>query len=140
MDFSPLFHSFYFRARNAGRHFGFKGKNFDPKRVTLFKDMFDVQMGTYHQREYEGYRSARKDMERVIGPSNYEPEDTCLSYRHLFDLDRNSMSTRLIIFYREERWCSRKLGFRNGMMIVGSLYSFHNGNGRASCIGGFPHR
>lgn len=56
--------------------------------------MFDVQMGTYHQREYEGYRSARKDMERVLGSSNYEPEDTCLSYRHLFDVDRNSMSTR----------------------------------------------
>lgn len=82
---------------DASRHFGFKSKDFNRKRVTLFKDMFDVQMGRYHQCEFDGDRTACEDMERVLGPSNYEPEDTSLIYRYLFDLDGNSMSTR---FYR----------------------------------------
>lgn len=58
--------------------------------------MFDVQMGHYHQCEFDGDRTSCEDMERVLGPSNYEPEDTSLSYRYryLFDLDGDSMSTR----------------------------------------------
>nr|ADO29930.1 hypothetical protein PP108 [Penicillium paxilli] len=82
---------------DASRHFGFRDRNLNQKRITLFKDMFDVQMGGYKQCEFNGDRTACEDMERVLGPSNFEPEDTSLKYRYLFDLDGNSMSTR---FYR----------------------------------------
>jgi hypothetical protein len=69
--------------------------------------MFDVQMGAYTQCQFDGDRNACEDMQRALGPSNYEPEDTCLSYRYLFDLDGNGMSTR---FYR---LLSRKAIFLN---------------------------
>lgn len=82
---------------DVSHYFKTKNKNVDQKRVALFKDMFDVQMGDYKQCEFDGDRTACDDMERVLGPSNFEPEDTSLSYRYLFDLDGNSMSTR---FYR----------------------------------------
>ncbi|KAJ5569379.1 hypothetical protein N7450_011865 [Penicillium hetheringtonii] len=82
---------------DASRHFGFRDRNLNDRRITLFKDMFDVQMGDYKQCELDGDRTACKDMERVLGPSNFEPEDTSINYRYLFDLDGNSMSTR---FYR----------------------------------------
>ncbi|KAJ5909230.1 hypothetical protein N7495_001912 [Penicillium taxi] len=82
---------------DVGRYFGVKSDSLDKSQITLFKDFFDVQIGAYTQCEHNGDRTTCRDMERVLGPASYEPEDTSLNYRYLFDLDGNSMSTR---FYR----------------------------------------
>ncbi|KAH8689007.1 hypothetical protein BGW36DRAFT_402061 [Talaromyces proteolyticus] len=65
----------------------------DQKKIDLFSHGLDVHMGAYIQCDNE----ACKDMERIMGPSDIEPEDTALNYRYLYDIDGNSMSTR---FYR----------------------------------------
>lgn len=63
------------------------------KRVKLFKDFFDVQMSEYIQCQYQ----ACNEMEQVLGPGGWEPEETSLGYQFVYDIDGNSMSTR---FYR----------------------------------------
>lgn len=81
------------RVFDAGQSFGFKLDSLQNGKIKLFKDVFDVHMGAYIQCDSE----ACKDMERVLGLSNIEPEDMSSNYRYLFDIDGNSMSTR---FYR----------------------------------------
>ncbi|KAJ5579929.1 uncharacterized protein N7459_005914 [Penicillium hispanicum] len=80
-------------ALDAGQYFGSKADNVDKKQVKLFKDSIDVHMGAYIQCDDE----ACKDMQRIIGESDIESEDTASNYRYLFDIDGNTMSTR---FYR----------------------------------------
>lgn len=78
---------------DTSRFFGSKMENLNKKQIRLFKDVFDVHIGAYIQCDQESC----KDMERVLGPSDIEPEDTSSDYQYLFDIDGNSMSTR---FYR----------------------------------------
>jgi hypothetical protein len=82
---------------DASRFFGAQVDELVEERVTLFKDLFDVRMAAYVQCERNDDKSACEDMERVLGPGSWNPEDMSLGYRYLFDLDGNSMSTR---FYR----------------------------------------
>lgn len=77
----------------TGRSFGSNMEGLNKKQIRLFKDVFDVHMGAYIQCD----RESCKDMERVLGPSDIEPEDISSNYQHLFDIDGNSMSVR---FYR----------------------------------------
>ncbi|OAQ59054.1 glycosyltransferase family 90 protein [Pochonia chlamydosporia 170] len=80
-------------ALEASQLLGLGVDSLSKKRIQLFKDAFDVHMSDYLQCDDD----ACKDMERTLGPTNFEPEDTTENYRYLFDLDGNSMSTR---FYR----------------------------------------
>ncbi|KAJ5161946.1 hypothetical protein N7492_007338 [Penicillium capsulatum] len=65
----------------------------EQKRLSLFKDVFDIKVGNYIQCEDD----ICLDMEQALGPTDREPEDTSMAYRFLYDIDGNSMSTR---FYR----------------------------------------
>ncbi|TQW01049.1 glycosyltransferase family 90 protein [Cordyceps javanica] len=77
----------------ASRFFGVGSERLDTRRIETFKNAFDVHVGEYKQCDED----VCKDMERVMGPPDQEPEDTSSDYQYLFDLDGNSMSTR---FYR----------------------------------------
>lgn len=79
---------------DTSRYFGAKLGNLDKKKISLFKDVFDVQMADYIQCED---KSACEDMQRVLGLGYGEPGELSLNYRYLFDLDGNSMTAR---FYR----------------------------------------
>ncbi|KAJ5099171.1 hypothetical protein N7532_006172 [Penicillium argentinense] len=79
---------------DTSRYFGAKIGNLDQKKISLFKDVFDVQMADYIQCED---KSACDDMQRVLGHEYGEPGESSLNYRYLFDLDGNSMTSR---FYR----------------------------------------
>lgn len=78
---------------DASRFLGLQVNTMNNKQTSLLKNLFDVHMGAYVQCDDD----ACKDMERTLGPPDYEPADTASNYRYLFDLDGNSMSTR---FYR----------------------------------------
>ncbi|GAB0135781.1 hypothetical protein EsDP_00004106 [Epichloe bromicola] len=78
---------------DTGRFFGLKTDDVDKTRTRVLRDAFDVHIGSYIQCDAESC----KDMERVLGPSDVEPEDTSSDYQFLYDIDGNSMSTR---FYR----------------------------------------
>ncbi|KID84735.1 Lipopolysaccharide-modifying protein [Metarhizium guizhouense ARSEF 977] len=77
----------------TGQFFGLQVDKLDRQQIALFKDVFDIHFGSYIQCDEESC----KDMERVLGPSDVEPEDTSSHYQYLYDIDGNSMSTR---FYR----------------------------------------
>lgn len=79
---------------DTGRYFGAKIENLDKQKISLFKDVFDVQMSEYVQCED---KSACEDMQRVLGLGHGEPGELSSNYRYLFDLDGNSMTAR---FYR----------------------------------------
>ncbi|KJZ74540.1 hypothetical protein HIM_06136 [Hirsutella minnesotensis 3608] len=78
---------------DAGSFFGLKTDNLNKKQIRLFREVFDVHMAAYVQ----CVDDACNEMARVLGPPDYESEDTASNYRFVFDLDGNSMSTR---FYR----------------------------------------
>lgn len=82
------------RLLDTSRYFGANIGDLDKKKITLFKDVFDVQMAEYIQCED---KSACEDMQRVLGLAHGEPEESSLNYRYLFDIDGNSMTAR---FYR----------------------------------------
>jgi len=82
------------KSLDTSRYFGAKIGNLDQKKISLFKDVFDVQMADYIQCED---KSACDDMQRVLGHGYGEPGESSLKYRYLFDLDGNSMTSR---FYR----------------------------------------
>lgn len=78
---------------DTGRFFGLKTDDVNEQRTRVLRDAFDVHVGNYIQCDAESC----KDMERVLGPSDAEPEDTASDHQFLYDIDGNSMSTR---FYR----------------------------------------
>ncbi|OQE27364.1 hypothetical protein PENSTE_c004G02717 [Penicillium steckii] len=82
------------KSLETSQYFGAKIGNLDQKKISLFKDVFDVQMADYIQCED---KSACDDMQRVLGHEYGEPGESSLNYRYLFDLDGNSMTSR---FYR----------------------------------------
>ena len=77
------------------RYFGLQTDSVydNAKLIATFKDAFDIHTGAYTQCEEE----ACKDMARILGPEDREPENLSENYHYLYDLDGNSMSTR---FYR----------------------------------------